>query len=86
METITISNPYNERVKMMAEMVRIRNEFMKRGFVNRRSFVGVVQDVTGEYLDADGERTLVAFWLMQAQKDPALIQKMDSVLDQIMVE
>lgn len=54
--------PIDEDVRLMAESAKIINEFKRRGFITRSSFVGLVTDNISEYLTIKNMNKLNTYW------------------------
>lgn len=83
MEAIEIK-PQTRHIQTIAEMVHIHNEFVRAGF-KRGGFVEIVREITGQYLDNEGEKLLIRWWNFRVS-DPDLNTKIDHVLETIKKE
>ncbi|WP_158962570.1 hypothetical protein [Myroides fluvii] len=76
---VTIS-PINEDIEKKLNSLRILNEFMKKGFVERKSFVQVVMDECPELSTYSGMTKLNNFW---ASRDFSINDKLEQVLENL---
>lgn len=84
MKTITIKSR-DKRVITMAQAVKIRNEFVKKGFKTRQQFVAVVCQILPEFAPYDKTNRLVAWWNFRGVDD-ALNFQLETVLNQLKAE
>ncbi len=61
MKTISIT-PKNERVKIMADMVKLHNDMVGLGYKTRQQFVNVVGEIMPEYRKDEKKVLLVRWW------------------------
>lgn len=76
---ITIS-PINEDIEKKLNSLRILNEFMKKGFVERKAFVQVVMEECPELSGYSGMNKLNNFW---ASRDFSINDKLEQVLENL---
>lgn len=68
MEVIEIT-PLDATQKLMIESMKIKNEFIKMGFVKRGAFVGAVGSINPKYRNEDTHNDLLSFWVGRYRSD-----------------
>ncbi len=79
--TITIT-PANHEIKVMADTVRIRNQFVNMGFETRSGFIGVVQQINPDYIEYKAVTLLERWWNNRA-KSEELNKDLEIVLEKL---
>lgn len=69
----------NKKIELHLESVDILNEFVKKGFDKRASFIGVVTDCIKDFGSYENIKKLEAFWAMRVD-DESLNTKLRGVL------
>lgn len=72
-------------ITLLATAVRIRNEFLQKGFSDRSVFLKVVCDQLPEYKEYDEMKKLTQFWLMRL-KNEQVNRDLELVLDNLKAE
>lgn len=76
---VTIS-PVNDDIAKKVNSLKILNEFVSKGFVERKAFVQVVMDECPELRNYDGMTKLNNFW---ALRDFSINDKLEQVLENL---
>lgn len=83
-KTVTITT-LNQEIGLMADALRLKNDFLTMGFGTPRAFVGIVQHYIPD-LNNDKGSSLLNRWWAQNLKDTDLNDRLDVVLNKLKTE
>lgn len=80
MENIVLITPVNEEMALLANAVRILNDYKALGFVKREAFVELIMDTDTSYHTPKGMQKLNNFWSGRV-KDAELNKDLEKIYD-----
>lgn len=83
-ETITLQ-PVNKDMKVFAQMVSVKNEFLKLGFTNRNSVIVILKYSFPEIYKKYSEKDIELFWVFRL-KNERLNNDLERVLEALKSE
>lgn len=83
-KTVTITT-HNQDIGVLADALRLKNEFLTMGFATPRSFVRIVTHYLPELADKKSVALLNRWW-SQSLKDAELNDRLDVVLNKLKTE
>lgn len=73
-------NPVDDEMELLANSIKILNEYKKLGFVTRNSFVEMIMDEYKNYHNLEGMKKLNNFWAGRV-KDQGLNDDLLRIID-----
>lgn len=78
-------NPANDDMKLMAETLKLRNDFINLGFSTRASFINIVKEYNEKYKDYHNAVNLERWWVFR-YKDASLNADLDIIINKLRYE
>lgn len=85
MENTVSIEPASDEIKTIANAVRIKNEFLRKGISKRVAFKNFVVEILPEFSTPDKIALLDGFWLLRV-KDDKINRDLEIVLEQLKSE
>lgn len=85
MKNSIVINPVDDDVALLANSVRILNNYKKAGFVKREAFVELVMDEDSSYHTFQGMQKLNNFWASRV-KDSVLNDDLDRIFEKLKLQ
>lgn len=85
MKNSIVINPVDDDVALLANSVRILNNYKKAGFVKREAFVELVMDEDSSYHTFQGMQKLNNFWASRV-KDSVLNDNLDRIFEKLKLQ
>lgn len=82
MENTVIIEPVDKEMAVMARAVKVRNDFLKKGFTTRAAFIGVVHDKLPQYREYSKTLLLERFWVSRHREEQTVIA-LEKVLESL---